>query len=483
MGSDPMQRPFRLSPASAIGIVHFGPGAFFRAFNAAYTHDAIAVDGGAWGIAAISLKSPRARDQLQPQGGVFTALERGPTEATARLITSVTEVHVAPEDPVAIVNLLADPAVKIVSLTITEKGYGLDPVTGGADIENADIAHDLKNLNAPRSAVGFLVAGLLARHYAGVPPFTVLSCDNLPSNGRVTRAVVLDFARRAAPDIADWIASEVPFPCAMVDRITPATTPDDIARLAEETGTHDPALVVHEPFRQWVIEDHFADGRPAWDKVGAQFVQSVDAHEMMKLRCLNGTHSALAYLGYLAGHETIAETIQAPGFAPFCQHLWTQDILPTVPQPEGEDLQAYTATLLDRYRNPNIQHRTWQIAMDGSQKLPQRILGTVRDCLTKAQVPQGLCLVVAAWMRYVGGRDEQGEAIDVRDPLAADLKAAFASGADARGKVTALLSIEDVFGADLPKSAVFVDAVAVWFERLQSVGAGQTVAQFVSEVT
>ncbi|MGR3514400.1 MAG: mannitol dehydrogenase family protein [Paracoccaceae bacterium] len=477
-----MQRPVRPSPAPAIGIVHFGPGAFFRAFNAAYTHDAMAVDGGAWGIAAVSLKSPRARDQLQPQGGVFTALERGPTEATARLITSVADVHVAPEDPTAIVNLLADPAIKIVSLTITEKGYGLDPVTGGADIDNADIAHDLQALDAPRSAVGFLVAGLQARQAAGVPPFTVLSCDNLPSNGRVTRAVVVDFARRAAPDIADWIASEVPFPCSMVDRITPATTPDDIARLAAETGTHDPALVVHEPFRQWVIEDHFADGRPAWDKVGAQFVQSVDAHEMMKLRCLNGTHSALAYLGYLAGHETISEAIEVPGFAAFCHHLWQHEILPTVPQPEGEDLFRYTDMLLERYRNPNIQHRTWQIAMDGSQKLPQRVLGTVRDQLAQGPVPQGLCLVVAAWMRYVSGVDERGQTIDVRDPLASQLKAAFGSALDARGKVTALLSIEDIFGTDLPHAKAFVDAVVAWFERLHADGAGKTVAQFESQV-
>ncbi len=481
MASEGLPRLSRSDAAPEIGIVHFGPGAFFRAFNAAYTHDAMAAAGGDWGIAAVSLKSATARDQLQPQGCVYTSVERGATGEERRVITSIADVRVAPEDPAEIVELLSRPSVRIVSLTITEKGYGYDTVSGGLDPDHPDIAADLNDPGTPRSAVAFIVAGLKARRAAGVPAFVVLSCDNLPSNGHVARAVVLDFARRVSPGLADWIETDVAFPSTMVDRITPATTPDDIAQLADRAGYRDEAMVVHEPFRQWVIEDRFPNGRPAWERAGAQFVQSVDAHETMKLRCLNGTHSTLAYLGYLAGHETIAETVAAPGFAAFCQHLWSEEILPTVPPPEGEDLKVYTRALMTRYRNPNIRHRTWQIAMDGSQKLPQRILGTVRDRLAAGVVPSGLCLVVAAWMRYVGGIDEAGRPIDVRDPMADRLRAASDGASDGAGKVAALLAIEDVFGADLPRSTAFREAVTEAYGSLTAKGAVTSVASFLVE--
>jgi fructuronate reductase len=480
MASDGFPRLTRQGVPPRVGIVHFGPGAFFRAFNAVYTHDAMEAAGGDWGTAAVSLKSATARDQLAPQGCVFTAVERGAEGETSRLVTSVAEVLVAPEDPGAVIALLARPSVKIVSLTITEKGYGYDPVSGGLDLDHPDIAVDLRDPAAPRSAVGFIVAGLAARRGAGEAPFTVMSCDNLPSNGRVTRAVVLDFARRVSPELGDWIEAHVAFPSTMVDRITPATVPEDIARLAERAGYRDEAMVVHEPFRQWVIENSSSADRPAWDSAGVQFVASVEAHEKMKLRCLNGTHSALAYLGYLAGHETIAETVAAPGFAPFCERLWQDEILPTVPPPEGEDLRAYTKALMARYRNPAIRHRTWQIAMDGSQKLPQRILGTVRDRLQAGAVPAGLCLVVAAWMRYVGGIDERGQKIDVRDPLADRLRAASDSAGDWAGKVSALLGIEDVFGTDLPACGAVREAVTDAYRRLSTEGAETAVARYLA---
>lgn len=469
----------RGAPAPATGIVHLGPGAFFRAFNAIYTADVMAKMGGDWGILAVSLKSPTARDQLGPQGGVFTAVEMRPGGAIPRVVGSITKVLVAPEDPEAVVAAMADPAVKVVSLTITEKGYCHNPATGRLNRAHPDILHDLTDLDRPQSAPGFLTAALARRRAAGIAPFTVLSCDNLPSNGALARGIVLDFARAHDADLAAWIEDHVRFPATMVDRITPATTDADIARLADAEGYSDLACVQHEPFRQWVIEDDFTDGaRPDWSLAGAQFVASVEAHETMKLRCLNGTHSALAYLGYLAGYETISETVADPAFAALCQKLWQTEIVPTVPPPEGEDLAAYCAALLARYRNPSIRHRTWQIAMDGSQKLPQRCLGTVTDSLAAGRVPLGLCLVVAAWMRYVGGVDEAGAPIDVRDPLAARLKA-HADGAEGpAAKVAALLAVDEVFPPALAADVRFRSAVTAAFGALVADGAKGAVAAY-----
>ncbi|MEM9425452.1 MAG: mannitol dehydrogenase family protein [Pseudomonadota bacterium] len=476
MAFDQMPRLSRTGSVPKVGLVHFGPGAFFRAFTAVYTHEAMAAAGGDWGITAVSLKSPRAREQLKPQGYVYTAIERAAKSETARLITSVADVLVAPEDPGAVISVLANPAIKVVTLTITEKGYGFDPVSGGLDRSHPDIVADLGGVHAPRSAMGFLLAGLAARKENDTPPFTVLSCDNLPSNGHVTRRILLEFAQAVQPELSSWIETKVSFPSTMVDRITPATQDEDIKALAKRKGYRDEALVVHEPFRQWVIEDSFNSDRPAWENAGAQFVESVDAHETMKLRCLNGTHSALAYLGYLAGHETIADAVAQPDFEALCQRLWHDEILPTVPPPEDEDLAAYVQALMVRYRNPNIRHRTWQIAMDGSQKLPQRILGTVRDRLAAGVVPLGLCLVVAAWMRYSGGVDEVGKRIDVRDPLAERLHAASERGATPEEKVSGLLAIEEVFGTDLPNANLFRDAVTDAYVRLVDHGATESVA-------
>ena len=364
----------RTGPKPRPGIVHLGPGAFFRAFNAVYTDDAMAASEGDWGIIAASLRSASARDALVPQGCAYTSVTLA-ADPAPRVIGSVCDVLVAPEDPLRLCNAMARAETRIVSLTITEKGYCRAAAEDRLDMHHADIAHDLQNPGAPRSAVALIVAALALRWRAGLDPFTILSCDNLPSNGRLLRQLVLDFAGASVPDMVPWIEDAVAFPSTMVDRITPATTEQDRARLADMTGYEDRACVFHEPFRQWVIEDSFCAGRPVWEAGGALFVKDVHAHEVMKLRCLNGTHSALAYLGYLAGHETIADVTADADFVRYCQRLWTEEILPTVPCPEGEDLEAYCARLLARYQNRAIQHRTWQIAMDGSQKVPQRLLG------------------------------------------------------------------------------------------------------------
>ncbi|MDX3805603.1 mannitol dehydrogenase family protein [Bosea thiooxidans] len=456
------------------GIVHLGLGAFARGHLAEYTEDALETSFGAWGIVGASLQRPDQRDRLKPQDGLYTLLKLAPAGPELRVIGSVLDVLVAPESPAALVARLASPETRIVSLTVTEKGYCHDPATGKLKADHPDIVHDLANPNTPRSAVGILVAGLKARRDAGLGPFTALCCDNLPSNGHVLRGLVRDFAALMDDKLAAWIEANGAFPATMVDRIVPATTEADIAEVAKLTGLGDAAPVIGEPFRQWAIEDVFVDGRPAWDQVGAQMVSEVAPFEFMKLRMLNGAHSSLAYLGYLAGHETVAEASGDPVFARFLAGLWVE-IIPTVPAPQGVVLADYAQALLARFQNPAIRHRTWQIAMDGSQKLPQRLLGTIRERLKAGAPIDHLALGVAAWMRYVTGLDEKGGAIDLRDPLAAELKRrADAAGRNAEALSTSLLGIEAIFGSDLPAEERFTKPVTTHLASLFDKGAKAT---------
>lgn len=460
----------RTTPAPKTGIVHLGLGAFFRAHGAVYIQEA---DGtGDWGILGVSLQRPDVRNALQPQDGLYTALELGPNGQTVQTVTSVTGVLVAPEDPQAVLAAMSDPAVRIVTLTVTEKGYCYEPATGLLNADHPDIIHDLE-VPLPRSTIGFLVRALAIRRAAGHRPFTVLTCDNLPANGRLVRGLVLDLAGRIDPALAEWIAAEACFPSTMVDRIVPATTPDTIATVQRLTGLTDAAPVQHEPFRQWVIEDDFVDNqRPDLAAVGAELVEDVTPFEHMKLRMLNGTHSALAYLGYLAGHETIADCMADPVFATFIRALWADEIIPALTPPPDADLNIYAVRLFDRYSNPGIRHRTWQIAMDGSQKLPQRILGTLADNLKARRESPGLILSVAAWMRYVGGTDELGQPIDVRDPLAARLRALLDSKSTPEGKVAALLSFHEIFPEAL--AAALLAHVTTAYKSLLKNGARRT---------
>ncbi|MBC7736261.1 MAG: mannitol dehydrogenase family protein [Candidatus Saccharibacteria bacterium] len=454
-----------------IGIVHLGLGAFFRAHGAIYVAEAMAASGGDWGILAASLQSPRMHDDLAPQGFAYTALQAGPDGDRGQIVEVLQGVLVARQNPAALVAAMADPAVRIVTLTITEKGYCHNPTDGSLNFNDLSVQHDLVN-PLPQSAVGFMVRALQARWIAGIRPFTVLSCDNLPHNGAVVRGVVLAIAARVDPALADWIAREGRFPATMVDRIVPATKAEDLARVSAVTGMFDAAPVIHEPFRQWVVEDDFVDGaRPNLAAVGVQMVHAVAPFELMKLRMLNGTHSSLAYLGYLAGHETIADTVADPVFAGFVQQLWQREIIPVLQAPEGVNLTAYADALMQRYQNPAIRHRTWQIAMDGSQKLPQRILGTLM-----AGKGPGLSLAVAAWMRYVGGVDEAGQPIDVRDPLAAALRAASDSAGSVEGKVAAILAMRQIFAPEVAEG--IRGPVTAAYQRLVALGArgaaGQT---------
>ena len=449
------------------GIVHLGLGAFHRAHQAAYT-DALLADGDPrWGITAASLRSAETRDALAPQSGLYGLEQRGAQDRLS-VIGSITRVLVAPEDPTALVGAMAHPDAAIISLTVTEKAYCRDPASGTLDETNPLIRHDIANPHAPKSVFGFLTAAIAARRRARLMPFTVLCCDNLPSNGRTVHALLARFAMLQDADLGAYVADRVACPDTMVDRIVPATTDADRARIAARLGMQDAWPVVAEPFTQWVIEDHFPAGRPAWDEVGATLVQNVAPFEAMKLRLLNGSHSAIAYLGYLAGYETVAEAMADAGLAGFVTQLMTATA-PTL----SFDLPGYQESLLERFRNPALRHRTWQIAMDGSQKLPQRLLGPIRDLLAQGRPIDHHALAVAAWMQYVTGVDESGQPIDVRDPMAAELaRTVQSAGPTPERLVPALLGIGAIFG-DLATHPSFRSSVTHALARLQALGARQ----------
>ena len=459
------------------GIVHLGIGAFHRAHMAVYVDDLLK-DNPDWAIVGASLRRPDTKEALEPQDGLYTVAVRDAAGTHPRVIGSILKVLDANSEREELLALMASPAIRIVSLTVTEKGYCHDPATGELDQRHPDIVHDLANPTAPRSAPGMLVEALARRKAAGIAPFTVLSCDNLPSNGATVKRIVAKLAGLRDAALGEWVAG-VAFPGTMVDRIVPSTTDADRAEIAGLIGTEDAWPIVTEPFSQWVIEDDFPQGRPPFEKVGAQLVKDVEPFEHMKLRMLNGSHSTMAYLGYLAGYEHIADVMGDADFVKLIHGLMTEEVMPTLDMP-GTDLGAYRDQLLERFRNPALKHRTWQIAMDGSQKLPQRLLGTIRDRLAAGQGFERLSLGVAAWMRYVTGIDETGESIDVRDPLAMRMMAIAAdAGDDAEALYIGLVALTEVFGTDLGENQSFGETVATHLDSLFEVGVKATVAEVV----
>ena len=463
-----------------IGIVHLGIGAFHRAHQAIYTDDALAKHGGAWGICGVSLRSPDVRDRMRPQDGLYTAIEKSPDGVQRRVIGSVREVLFLGEDRARVDARLADRATRIVTLTVTEKGYCHDPATGQLNFDHRDIVHDLARPAEPTSVVGLIVAVLAARRDAKAGPLTIVCCDNLPHNGRVLQGLVAAFAEKRDAALARWIDDNASFPSTMIDRIVPATTPDDITDNDRALGLHDAAPVAFEPFKQWVIEDRFVTDRPKWEAGDAQFVADVAPFEAMKLRLLNASHSAFAYLGFLAGHEYIYQVAAQPAFVMWMRRFMHHEVTPTLEIPDGVDVIAYRDALLRRFANPALPHRTQQIAMDGSQKLPQRLLATARDNLAANRAIPLLTLAIAGWMRYVAGFDEAGKAIKVDDPLATQFATIAARHRDdPRGLSRELLGIRAIFGDDLPRDPRFVGPVADWLEKLFAQGAARTVADSV----
>ena len=408
-----------------------------------------------WGIIGASLRRSATRDALAPQDFLYTLMVRSGSGTAACIVGSVLEVLDATTQRRELMAAMVDPRTRIVSLTVTEKGYCHDPATGEVDPHHPYILRDLDHPEAPVTAPALIVRALELRRSAGIAPFTVLCCDNLPENGKTTAHIVTGLASLRDKDLAKYIAGEVAFPSTMVDRIVPATTEADRRLAYRMTGLADAWPVVTEPFSQWVVEDRFPSGRPPLELAGAQLVADVRPFELMKLRMLNGSHSTIAYLGYLGGYEHVNEAIADPAIHTLIYELMTDEVMSTLPG-HFYDLGAYRNALLERFRNPALQHRTWQIAMDGSQKLPQRLLGTIRDRLAQGLTVTRAALGVAAWMRYVTGVDEKGSRIDVRDPLASRLRTITKSaGGSPAAIVDGLLGVAEIFGDDLPRSDAF----------------------------
>jgi len=479
---DPRQRRVRM--------VHLGIGAFHRAHQAFYTEQS----GGDWGTCGVTQRSARVAEELAPQDCLYTLLVRDRKDVRPQVIGSVREVLFGGADPGAVAGRIASPEVSVVTLTVTEKGYRYDPATGRLRLNDPEVAADLAG-RPPRTVIGQLTAGLRARAADGAGPVSVVSCDNLPSNGPTLRGLVLDYARAYAaagrPDAAqlpDWIGAEVAFPATMVDRIAPATTDADLAEVASLLGVRDLAAVVTEPFTQWVIEDRFAGPRPAWEKAGAQLVPDVAPYEKVKLRMLNGAHSAVAYLGGLAGYEYIAEAVADDVIAACAHRLMTTDVAPTLTAPPDLDLGEYAAQVLHRFGNTALRYRCAQVAMDGSQKLPYRMVATIADRLAVGETPVWATLAIAAWMRHVWAqRTDDGRPFPVDDPMADVFRARLAEAGvsgdspdEAGAVVTALGGLREVFG-DLAESAPFRDLVTEQLSRLARDGARRTAAALLTE--
>jgi fructuronate reductase len=450
------------------GIVHLGIGAFHRAHQAVVIDDVLGREPY-WGIVGASLRRPDTRDALAPQDGLYSVLVKNGDERALRVIGSVLEVIDAPHQKEALLTRMADPATRIVSLTITEKGYCYNAATGGLDTAHAEIVADLEAPRQPATAAGIIVEALRRRREAGVAPFTVLSCDNLPHNGAVAARVFGEFAAAVDPALGRWVRDNVAFPATMIDRIVPATTDADRAEVPTLLGLEDAWPVVAEPFLQWVVEDRFAGPRPPLELGGAQFVSDVAPYERMKLRMLNGSHSMMAYLGYLSGHEFVAQVMGDPAFVRFVRNAMAEEIAPTLEMPRAQT-DGYAAQLLERFSNTALRHRTYQIAMDGSQKLPQRLLGTIADRIKAGAPYERLALGVAAWMIYARGADLGGKPIVVQDPMAAE----FAT-IDPDRMVEAYLALDRIFPKQLGGNPAFRDAVGAKVRLLREVGAAEAV--------
>ena len=429
-------RPGYDREARGIGIVHFGIGAFHRAHMAAYTDEAMAEDKGAWRILGVSLRSPAVRDQMRPQDGLYTLVERSDAGSKARIVGAIADVLVANEERERLIDTLSASTTYIASFTITEKGY-CRAADGSLDPKLAD----------NRSAYAYLAQAFKRRRDAGLPGLTLLSCDNLANNGAQLKKLMHAYLEREAPDIVAWFDAECTCPSTMIDRIVPATT--EVDRAATETllGLRDEAMVVTEPFSQWVIEDDFVGPRPAWEKHGASITSDVAPFETAKLRMLNGAHSALAYLGLQRGHEFVHQAIADPELAVLINRLMRDEAAPSLTPATSQDLRVYADALIARFANPALNHRLIQIAMDGSQKIPQRWLETLAFHQKNGGHCPAILSAIAAWLCHI-----RGDNGTVDDPMAERLLATLrqASGGDL---------MEAVFGRNGPMASHWTPSV------------------------
>lgn len=476
------QLPAHISrPAYAIdevtaGIAHIGVGGFHRSHQAAYT-DALMNTGEGldWGICGVGTRADEMamRDALASQGYLYTLIElddRPDTEV--RVLASIRDMMLVGEHgSETVVARLADPAIRIVSLTITEGGYCLDDSTGQFNAQLPQIQHDLEHPRTPISVFGLLCAALAKRRGEGIGPFTIMSCDNLPHNGDVTRTATLAFANLVDADLANWIAHYVSFPNAMVDRITPMTSAAHRKALKQEHGVDDAWPVVCEPFVQWVLEDKFVAGRPAWEKVGVQFTDDVSPYEEMKIKLLNGSHLALTYLGFLRGYRFVHETMADPLFVEYIRQYMDKDVTPQLAAVPGIDLTLYKQTLIDRFSNCAIADQLERVCSDGSSKFPKFTVPTINRLIADNAELERAALVVAAWALYLRGVDENKDTYRIPDPRASFCQSLVAED---DGLAERLLGREEIFGAQIPRSSAFRDAFERNLLRLRTLGVSGT---------
>lgn len=459
--------------------IHIGVGGFHRAHQALYLDDLLAIPGNErWGECGVGVlpADDRMRNALCGQDCLYTLVERSAAVQTARVIGSLVDSLHAPSEREKVIERMAARATRIVSLTITEGGYFLDEGTGEFLTDHPAIQHDVQHPEAPATSMGLIAAALDRRRQRGLPAFTVMSCDNLQANGDITRRVLLGFTGLGNPVLQRWIAETVAFPNSMVDRITPVTTPADRAFVAERFKVEDAWPVVAEPFRQWVIEDHFCNGRPAWETVGAQMISDVAPYEIMKMRLLNGSHLAMAYLGALAGFTYVHEILADPLFRDFIA-AFMEEVTPVVPIIPGTSVTEYKQTLMERFSNPTINDQVTRICSEGSAKHPKWLLPSITELNAKGGSTKLLSLVVAAWIFYLGrGVDERGAPLEILDARAGELST-LAASADL--SPVPVLQVRTIFGEQLPGNAAFVEEVQKAMRSLAAEGTRATIRAWI----
>lgn len=461
-------------------ILHIGLGAFFRAHLADYTDIANRVGDGTWGIRAVKTRpgGDVLTGEINNNGGVYSLVETSANGANTKIIGALYDTVFYAEQPERVFEVFEQPDFAVVTTTITEKGYCFDFGRRQLDKNNPDILHDITHFSHPKSAIGIVVRGLWLRKCSGLGGITLLSCDNMTNNGHTFQKAVVDFAQLIDEQLAAWIVNNVSFPCAMVDRIVPAMNESSLEIATQISGFSDKAAIMCEQFKQWVVEDDFRNGRPDWESAGAIFAPRVEPFEEMKLRLLNGSHSMLAYCGYLGGYETVDQAIADPSLRKMLKSYWLNEAIPTLEQPQGITFAEYCGRLLNRYENPALKHRLWQIAMDGSQKLPYRLLGGLRTNIHARRACPATVLAIAAWLRYISGVDDAGRAIDVHDPLAAELRQVYETAADGVAYVKAVLAIERVFGTDLAGDEDFAGQVCERYLEMKKNGVKHTLEKY-----
>jgi mannitol 2-dehydrogenase len=461
-------------------MLHVGVGGFHRAHQALYTDDLLNQgEDSQWGFCGVGLlkHDARIRDVMESQNCLYTLVERSLAGDTARIIGSIVNFAFAPDDSQKVIEQMASPTTRILSLTITEGGYYIDQATGNLNAQHADLQHDLAHPHEPSCSFGYILEALDRRRIRGLAPFTVMSCDNIQSNGEVAKKMLMAFAELRDPQLSNWMAQNCLFPNSMVDRITPATTDEHRDLVKEKFGIDDGWPVMTESFKQWVIEDHFVQGRPKWEQVGAQMTGDVLPYEKMKLRLLNASHQALCYIGMLLGYQLVHETMEDADIRKLVEKMMDEEVTPLLSPVPGVDLTEYKKTLIERFANPAIRDQLSRIGIYGSSGIPKFVLPSVEEQVKRGGALKLLGFTVASWFRYLNGLDESGKEMPMLDPMAPKLRErAKAAGKDA----SQLLGLREVFSEELANAPAFAKQVSDTLNSFYADGARATLVKSIS---